>query len=89
MKKILKSMKDTIVSAVNNVSRVANKIIDQVKVRPFAAKLAESNGNFVVDHAATFAIIIAVAAVIITALIAYIKGDFSTLLTGKIGNLFG
>lgn len=51
-------------------------------------KLAETRGDFVMNHAVVFIIIIVVAVVVIGLLIAYVQGDLASLLKGKVSGLF-
>ncbi len=80
MKKHIKN----IVSTVRN-ARQKTESIPKTKA---AAKLAEQNGQFIVEHAAVFAVILVIAAIAITLFVTYLQGDFSSLITGKINDLF-
>ena len=52
------------------------------------SKLKERNGQFVIDHAAVFIIIIVLAGIALGLLSTYIKTDFATELKSKISSLF-
>ena len=80
-------MKQNIKSFTNTI-RKAHKSNDSTLRGKAAAKLAEQNGQFVVEHAAVFAVILVVAAIAITLFVTYLQGDFSSLITGKVDDLF-
>lgn len=60
----------------------------QTNVTRSQQKLAETRGDFVMNHAVVFIIIIVVAVIVIALLIAYVQGDLASLLKGKVSDLF-
>lgn len=60
----------------------------QVEASLCRAKLAEERGDFIMDHAVVFIIIIVVAALVISLLVAYLNTDFSSMLKSKVSSLF-
>lgn len=52
------------------------------------SKLKERNGQFVIDHAAVFIIILVLAGITLTLLANYIETDFASSLKSKINSLF-
>lgn len=57
-------------------------------LRAVRNKLKEQRGDFVIDHAAVFIIILVLAGVALTLLLGYFKTDFFTALKEKISAIF-
>lgn len=81
-------MKNSIKNIIKTIRIAACKIRASIMNNAAAEKLAGQDGQFVVEHAAVFAIILVIAAIVIALLITFLQGDFKTLITGKISDLF-
>jgi hypothetical protein len=76
-------MKQRMNDLINSANKTALRLFTHCR-----GKLAETRGDFVMDHAVVFIIIIVVAALVISLLVAYLNNDFSDLLRDKISTLF-
>lgn len=83
-------MKIRISNFINGVKAkfAALSIRAQAEADLYRGKLAEERGDFIMDHAVVFIIIIVVAALVISLLVAYLNTDFSSMLKSKVSGLF-
>ncbi len=79
MKNFVKTVKDTI-------RKFVAQMLD--KKGTVCLKLAESRGDFAMDHAVVFVIILVIAAIIIALLIFFLQSELAPLLTQKIRDFF-
>lgn len=80
----------TLKAIMNAVKSTMKKIAIWILVRQKVArmKLAEERGDFVIDHAVVFIIIVFAAGVVIFLLNVFLRDDFSPALREKILGLF-
>lgn len=90
MKKLVKTVQDIIKTMGDAARKAVQKFAAKILVKQEAArlKLAESRGDFVMEHAVVWVIILVLAAVVIIVLRAFVKDDMNPLLTGKIKDFF-
>ncbi|SBV91277.1 hypothetical protein KL86CLO1_10098 [uncultured Eubacteriales bacterium] len=83
-------MKNHINNWINGVkAKIAERSIRAMGVaNRCRAKLAEERGDFIMDHAVVFIIILVVAALVISLLVAYLNTDFSSMMKSKVSSLF-
>lgn len=75
----MKKLNDLAIETYFNVSNFKRKI---------TKKLRDDKGQFVMDNAVVIVIIVALAAVALTLIISYVKGDLATKVKSSIDNLF-
>lgn len=86
MKKLVKTVQGTIKTVRDIVRKFAIKALN--KKATACLKLAENRGDFVMDHAVVFVIIIVVAGIAILLLTTFLQTDMGPLLTQKIKDFF-
>lgn len=69
-------------------SLLALSVRSDLALRGACRKLKEKRGDFVMDHAAVFLIILVVAGVVLGLLLTYFRTDFADALKTKINQLF-
>jgi|GEM_PF-2011563 len=86
MKMLVKTLQD----AIKTMRDAVQKFVAKVLVKQGAAhlKLAETRGDFVMEHAVVFVIILVVAAIVIALLIFFLQTELAPLLTQKIKDFF-
>lgn len=72
---------------INEITTAAAIKLDAFE-RRLQRKLQDNKGEFAMNNGVAFVLIVALAAVLLTALIAYFKGDFSESVKSNISNLF-
>ena len=72
------------------MKKTINNLFTRSKLATRSAKekLQDTSGDFVLDHAMVFVIILVVGAVVITALVNYIENDFTDLIKSQINAFF-
>lgn len=60
----------------------------QVAVNDIKERIKEERGDFILDHAMVFVIILVVGAIVLVALKNYISNDFTNLVKSKIDEFF-
>lgn len=94
MKKLIKTMKDAIqkfsakVCAKAEILRLKLTAYIRPKVGHIRLKLAETRGDFVMDHAVVFVIILVVGGAALLLLTTFLNTDMGPLLTQKIKDFF-
>lgn len=70
--------------------KTINNLTTRLYLRAQAAKakLLEKNGQFVMDHAVVFVLILVLGGIVLTLLTAYLQNDLSTTIKGKINDFF-
>ncbi len=86
MKMLVKTVKSTIKTMQNAIQKLAAKAL--IKKETARLKLAESQGDFVMDHAVVFVIILVIAAIVIALLVFFLQSELAPLLTQKIKDFF-
>ena len=86
MKMLVKTVKSTIKTMQNAIQKLAAKAL--IKKETARLKLAESQGEFVMDHAVVFVIILVIAAIVIALLVFFLQSELAPLLTQKIKDFF-
>lgn len=73
-----------------NLKKLANKFAAQLVCRRQIAldKLAENNGQFVMDHAVVFVLILVLAGIALTLLTSFLNDDLAPTLRQKILDFF-
>lgn len=86
MKKILKGIVNRMKDIANRMKGAAGHVWATVFQAKFNAqfKLAEENGQFVVDHAVVFVLIIVLGGIALGLLTAFLNTDLAPALKGKI-----
>jgi len=72
------------------MKNLMNKIAIRTKLAAMGAKekLTNRDGDFILDHAMVFVIILIVGGISIALLVTYLQGDFSTLVSDKVTEFF-
>lgn len=83
MKKLLKNMKTTL----GNVARKLHAAL-LMKKGTIRMKLAENNGQFVMDHAVVFVLIIVLGGIALVLLTTFLQNDMAPTLKTKIMDFF-
>lgn len=88
--KILKYFVNAVKHATQKVKTTVRKATGQLLGRReiVRAKLAENSGQFVMDNAVVFVIILVIAGIVIALLTTFLRTDLAPLLTQKIRDFF-
>jgi len=82
-------MKKFFTNTVNSIRSTVELKKQTVQKCAVTRKLADQSGEFVVNHAVVFAIIIGAAAIAIVLINNYMEGDLVDMVTDKLADLFG